>query len=132
MRLIERVERAFVRRIVDDTRQLSESERPVHEKIARLQFSAAIQAHRIDRLGSRVGRLMQANPLRFERARRVLELRRKALGYMKSTAKFLLHRDRHPRTLCEQPPLFAGPSWEREKESEPAKEPELKFMEYSS
>ncbi|HMS55882.1 MAG TPA: hypothetical protein PKA27_10820 [Fimbriimonadaceae bacterium] len=125
-------ERSFVTKIVDETRSLVRSEKPVHEKIARLQFAAAEQAKRISRLRSTV----KENPepsLKRNRVERLIEARERAMAYFRATAKYLTIRSRPPKSLVQMPRFFAAPTWERRMEvSHPTPPSEYPFMEYSS
>ncbi|MBX3110516.1 MAG: hypothetical protein KF857_00780 [Fimbriimonadaceae bacterium] len=123
MRLLQRVERAFVSNIVEKTKQLVQSSGPVAIKVAVLRHWAQKQADRAERLEAQSG----SAPKR----RRLAEIRRRAAGYLSATAKYLTVREEHPMTLRERPRVFSVPDWDEQDESD-EKEGEPKFMQFSA
>jgi len=132
MRLVEKVERSFIAKVVDDTRALVESTKPVFTKVAMLQLQAARQGHRIEGL-QRLQMRMGMDRARKSRVEELIELRAKVMGYFRATARFLVHLDRHPNTLRQPPSLYAMPYWNPASALQVQPEdPEYPFMEYSS
>lgn len=132
MNHLQHAEQSFVTRLIEETRALIKSHRPVHEKIARLQFAAAEQGKRAYRL-RRMRKVVAGDPTKVEKVDRLLEVRERAMAYFRATAKYLTVRSRHPKTIVQMPRFFAAPTWTRRLEASHPRPPvEYPFMEYSS
>lgn len=132
MRLLKRIERSFVSHLVATTRKLISAEKPIHEKIALLQFSAADHFGRAERLRDELEELSTSTEKR-ERLLDIIALREKAGSYLWATAKFLQHHESYEYSLARMPRLFAKPNWgySREKAVIPERL-EIQFMDFSS
>lgn len=132
MRLLEKVERSFIAKMVEETRDLMDSTKPVFVKVAWLQLQAARQGQRIEGL-RRLQIRMGLDDIRKSKVQELIELRAKVMGYLRATAKFLVHAESHPNTLRQPPSLYAMPYWQPVASlSTQPEHPEYPFMEYSS
>jgi hypothetical protein len=104
VRLLEKAERSFVAKTVDDTRRLMACEKPLFVKVAMLQLLAAKQGERIEGLRRLLSR-RQLSETRRAAIQQIIALRSKAMSYLRSTAKFLVYVENHPNALRE-PPVF--------------------------
>lgn len=132
MRLLEKVERSFVAKIVEDTRELMLSPKPIFVKVALLQLQAARQGQRIEDL-RRLQIRMGLDGAKKSTVQELIEIRAKVMGYLRATAKFLVHTENHPNTLRQPPSLYVMPYWQPV--GNPMSQPEnseYPFMEYSS
>jgi hypothetical protein len=110
MRLIERIERSFVSGVVNRAKQVIRAPKPTSEKVSNLERLAARHEERATafrRLGSKPG----ARPERKEKLGRLIGMCDSACGYLRTTADYLLHRERHPDSLRQMPRVFAVPRW---------------------
>lgn len=125
MRYLHSVERSFVTKLVEKTRALLASSGPTALKVAVLKHWAQRQSERAEKLEAR---LSGAGP---DRPRRIADMRRRAAGYLRATAKFITHRQEHPMTLREPPLFFADPDWGARQRGQDEDDPP-QFMEFSS
>ena len=131
MRLVKKTERAFVQSVVRDVKQISKSGKPTPEKVALLQFRAAVQGQKIDAL-----RRMMVNAVneRKEKILDIIKLRARAQRYYIDSAKYIAHRAEHPTSLRQKPRMFAETTWDTQPEvvEQPVEAPAYPFMEFSS
>jgi len=132
VRFMKTVERSFVRALVADVSDLVQATKPVHEKVAVLHFRAAKHQLKLEALKQRIPE-GQIDPVQNDRLRQSLELRAKAVAYLRATAKYLLHKERHPLGLRQRPRFFAEPGWELTKKAPASHRTKVwPFMEFSS
>lgn len=133
MRLLRRIEQAFIAKTVEETRRLLESDTPTHQKIAALQFAAAEEDRRIELLKARLGHHPQAR----SRIQEIIAMRREAMLHYRFAARRLREGSKRLR-FDEQPRVFAFPHWEdpaKAREEPPGRaavRSEFPFMEFSS
>lgn len=112
MRLHKQLELSFVAKLVEDTKRLIKGPKSAGDKIAALQGRAQHFARRTQALREmklRAG----GSPERRARLRTLIALREKGLGYLKSTASYIVNRENHPYTLRQKPRMFATPLWDQ-------------------
>lgn len=133
MRVHNRAERVFIARLVADVRTLVDMSQSASEKATALQTMAEIQSHRIAGLRHLLERVAARDASKADRAQRLIDIRMMAVRYLKDTAKFCLHLDKHPNTLSQLPRMFAYPQWQvRPQIARAAVREEIPFMEFSS
>jgi len=129
MRLLDRIEKAFVASLVEETRLLARnSGLGVSQQVARLQ--TAVSRHAKSALKLREERKKTVDPTRRQKLDRIIAIRENAVTYLVATSKWLVHRDAFPHSLRQRPRIFAIPAWEipASSEDEAEKLPRLRMI----
>src|SRR5262249_22992846 len=129
MRLSYFGERSYVARIIRETRVLVNSNHLLHTKVALLESAIAEETHRIEEIERQ---LPGPDPARQERLRRILELRRRALGHYRCTVKGLLLREQRSMAMRRLPSFLGGGSPLSDRAREAPAPGDHPFMEFSS
>ncbi|HRJ33068.1 MAG TPA: hypothetical protein PKY51_05870 [Fimbriimonadaceae bacterium] len=139
---MERIEQAFIAKLVARTRQLVHHESTeLREKLAKIQLALDVNRKRLDMLRLARTRLTDNAPV--NKVDRLIQIREQASSYLEATRKWLIQSTRHALCLAHEPEGYASPNWYRDEKRESSSDAtptkkgvdppiEYPFMEFSS
>jgi hypothetical protein len=110
MRLLYKREREFLSQLVDNTKALVNGELPLREKIDAIEQAVVENKRHIDQLTAALSQVKSGDS-RSASIKRLIEIRKKAAGYLAASAKYLVQRHNRKESLTQAPRLLAVPAW---------------------